>query len=385
MIKMKEENKINNINQEINSLTIIRDKLKDEVIQLDDEILYQSFGVYTPQYNFAELDQYKDKLKEIRNKQKDMILNKNAVITGTNWKVNGSEQLGKRLIAENSKQIIRNFNIECDICIDKVKFCNYQSIKERIFKAYEMQNRLNETNNIEINYDYYKLKIDELNLAFEYQQKKKEEKEELRIKRELLREEEKVAREIEEKRKEYEKEQLHYENAMKRLEEQIGVEKSEERKEFLIERKNEIESNIRDVDKAMEDLDYREANKRAGYVYIISNIGAFGENIYKIGMTRRLEPEERIVELSGASVPFKFDIHAMIFSDDAPKLEAALHHAFEDKKLNLVNGRKEFFRVTLDEIKAVVQKNYDKTVDFVNLPEAEQFRTSEMIRKNKTI
>lgn len=382
---MKEENKINNINQEINSLTIIRDKLKDEVIQLDDEILYQSFGVYTPQYNFAELDQYKDKLKEIRNKQKDMILNKNAVITGTNWKVNGSEQLGKRLIAENSKQIIRNFNIECDICIDKVKFCNYQSIKERIFKAYEMQNRLNETNNIEINYDYYKLKIDELNLAFEYQQKKKEEKEELRIKRELLREEEKVAREIEEKRKEYEKEQLHYENAMKRLEEQIGVEKSEERKEFLIERKNEIESNIRDVDKAMEDLDYREANKRAGYVYIISNIGAFGENIYKIGMTRRLEPEERIVELSGASVPFKFDIHAMIFSDDAPKLEAALHHAFEDKKLNLVNGRKEFFRVTLDEIKAVVQKNYDKTVDFVNLPEAEQFRTSEMIRKNKTI
>ena len=382
---MKEENKIKDINQEINSLTIIRDKLKNEVIQLDDEILYQSFGVYTPQYNFAELDQYKDKLKEIRNKQKDMILKKNAVITGTNWKVNGSEQLGKKLIAENSKQIIRNFNIECDICIDKVKFSNYQSSKERIFKAYEMQNRLNETNNIEINYDYYKLKIDELNLAFEYQQKKKEEKEELRIKRELLREEEKVAREIEERRKEYEKEQLHYENAMKRLEEQIGVEKSEERKEFLIERKNEIENNIRDVDKAMADLDYREANKRAGYVYIISNIGAFGENIYKIGMTRRLEPEERIAELSGASVPFKFDIHAMIFSDDAPKLEAALHHAFEDKKLNLVNGRKEFFRVTLDEIKAVVQENYDKTVDFVNLPEAEQFRTSEMMRKNKTI
>ena len=122
-----------------------------------------------------------------------MIANKKAVITRTNWKVNGSEQLGQTLIAENSKQIIRNFNIECDICIDKVKFNNYENSKERIFKAYEIQNRLNETNNIEIDYNYYKLKIEELNLAYEYQQKKKEEKEEIRIKRELLREEEKVA------------------------------------------------------------------------------------------------------------------------------------------------------------------------------------------------
>lgn len=371
------------IYKEIESLTSLRNELKNEVIELDDEILYQSFGVYTPQYDFAYLDQYKDKLKEIRDKQKKMIADKKAVITRTNWKVNGSELLGQRLISENSKQIIRNFNIECDICIDKVKFNNYENSKERIFKAYEMQNSLNETNNIEINYEYYKLKIDELNLAFEYQQKKKEEKEELRIKRELLKEEEKVAHEIEEKRKQYEKEQSHYENVMKKLKEQIESEKNEERRQVLLERKSEIENDLSDVDKAMADLDYREANKRAGYVYIISNIGAFGENVYKIGMTRRLDPEDRITELSGASVPFKFDIHATIFSDDAPKLEAALHHAFEDKKLNLVNGRKEFFRVTLDEIKEVVQKNYDKTVDFVNIPEAEQFRTSEMIRQNK--
>ena len=132
-------------------------------------------------------------------------------------------------------------------------------------------------------------------------------------------------------------------------------------------------------------MDYREANHRAGYVYIISNIGAFGENVYKIGMTRRLDPEDRISELSGASVPFRFDIHAMIFSNDAPKLETALHNAFADKKINLVNGRKEFFRVSLEEIKKVVKENYDKSVDFINVPEAEQFRTSEMIRKKNNI
>ncbi len=372
----------NEIQENIENLIQIRDDLKQEIIQLDDEILYQGFGLYKPQYNFADLDQYKESLKNIRNKQKTMISNKTAVIVGKHWIVEGSEKAGNKLIAENSKQIIRNFNIECDICIDKVKFNNYENIKERIFKAYELQNDLNLTNNLEISYNYYKLKIEELNLAYEYQLKKKEEREELRRQRELLREEERVAKEIEEKRRQYEKEQIHYQNAIRKLEEQISVERSEERKRILLLRKEEIDNNLIDVDKAIADLDYREANHRAGYVYIISNIGAFGENVYKIGMTRRLEPEDRIAELSGASVPFRFDIHAMIFSDDAPKLEAALHNAFANKKINLVNGRKEFFRVTLDEIKKVVEQNYDKTVDFTNLPEAEQFRISEMMRKN---
>ena len=115
---------------------------------------------------------------------------------------------------------------------------------------------------------------------------------------------------------------------------------------------------------------------RAGYVYIISNIGAFGENVYKIGMTRRLDPQDRVDELSDASVPFNFDVHAMIFSDDAPALENALHKAFESRKLNMVNQRREFFNVTLDEIKEVVRKNFDKTVEFVDTPNAEQYRVS---------
>jgi hypothetical protein len=119
------------------------------------------------------------------------------------------------------------------------------------------------------------------------------------------------------------------------------------------------------------------ANAKAGYVYIISNIGAFGENIYKIGMTRRLDPQERIDELGDASVPFDFDVHAMIFSEDAPGLENALHHAFENRRLNKVNIRREFFNVTLDEIKAVVKANYDKTAEFIDLPEAEQYRVSQ--------
>lgn len=369
------------LNEEIKHLKEIKNILKSEIIELDDKILFQDFGMYKPQYNFAEIDNYKEKLNQIKQSQRDLIKIGKAAISNINWKVNGSEKQGKKLIAENIKQIIRNFNIECDIIIDKVKFSNYENSKNRIFKAFEMQNKLNETNSIELTWEYYTSKIEELNLSFEYVQKKKEEREELRIQRELRREEEKIAKEIEEKRKEYEKEQSHYENAMKKIQEQLSVENNEERKEFLLKRKEEIDSNLIDVDKALKDLDYREANQRAGYVYIISNIGAFGENVFKIGMTRRLDPEDRISELSGASVPFRFDVHAMIFSDDAPKLETSLHNAFADKKINLVNGRKEFFRVSLDEIKEVVKNNYDKVVEFNNLAEAEQFRTSEMIRK----
>lgn len=150
-------------------------------------------------------------------------------------------------------------------------------------------------------------------------------------------------------------------------------------KDVLLEKKAEIESHLSSLDKAMEDIDYRQANKRAGYVYIISNIGSFGENVYKIGMTRRLDPMERVDELGDASVPFKFDVHALIFSDDAPALETALHHAFENKKVNMINGRREFFNVTLDEIEEVVKANYDKTVEFVKVPEAEQYRETQKI------
>lgn len=121
---------------------------------------------------------------------------------------------------------------------------------------------------------------------------------------------------------------------------------------------------------------------KAGYVYIISNIGSFGKNIYKIGMTRRLEPQDRVDELGDASVPFNFDIHAMIFSDNAPALEAALHKAFDNKKVNMVNRRREFFNVTLDEIKEVIKQNFDKTVEFIDTPDAEQYRISLKMRND---
>lgn len=169
------------------------------------------------------------------------------------------------------------------------------------------------------------------------------------------------------------KEQSHYQNALKSV--LVQIEKNGVTDE-LLEKKAQLENQIADAANAIENVDYRAANRKAGYVYIISNIGAFGDNVYKIGMTRRLDPQERIDELGDASVPFDFDVHAKIFTEDAPGLESALHNAFADRKLNKINTRREFFVVSLEEIKAEVRKNYDKTVEWVDVPEAEQYRQS---------
>lgn len=216
----------------------------------------------------------------------------------------------------------------------------------------------------------------------EYQTQKQHEKEEKAELRAQQREEARLQKELKEQRKNIDKERKHYEQALSNINHQIST-ASDDNIEDLNQKKEEIIQSLSEIDTKIKDIDYREANQKAGYVYVISNIGSFGEGIYKIGMTRRLNPQDRVDELGDASVPFKFDVHAMIFSEDAPTLEAALHRAFEDRKLNLVNQRREFFRVSLDEIKDVVKNNFDKTVEFVDVPDADQYRISLKLREEE--
>ncbi len=369
---------IENLKIESDGLTESIKEKRNQIVELDESILLQDFGMYSPIYDFATSDEYKDRLDAIRTEQKNMILNKTAVTCSRVWTVDGSTVQGRVMTNQNIKQILRCFNDECDMLISKVKFNNVTAYTDKIIKSFDALNRMNSKNAVSLSTTYLNLKIEELQLAYEYAVKKQQEKDEQRRIREQMREEAKLQKELEEARKDIEKEQKHYSNALSKINEQL--EKCDDvEKDVLLEKKAEIESHLSSLDKAMEDIDYRQANKRAGYVYIISNIGSFGENVYKIGMTRRLDPMERVDELGDASVPFKFDVHALIFSDDAPALETALHHAFENKKVNMINGRREFFNVTLDEIEEVVKANYDKTVEFVKVPEAEQYRETQKI------
>lgn len=355
--------------------------LQSQIVECDDEILYQECGLYEPKFIFSNSESYKIELKNIRDKQKAMIKAGNAAIGNMSWTVNGSSAQGSKMVKDMQKLLLRAFNDECDVLVDKVKVNNYDSYVQRMRKACDTISKLGKIMSIAITAPYFDLKLKELSLALDYQLKKEQEKEEAKAERQRLREEAALRKEIEEARKKAQKEKSHYNNALLSIQRQLKSATPEEI-EVLQAKKAEIENQLDEINKSIENIDYREANQRAGYVYIISNIGSFGKDVYKIGMTRRLEPMDRVDELGDASVPFKFDVHAMIFSDDAPALETALHKAFENKKVNMVNPRREFFNVSLDEIKAVVKSNFDKTVEFIDFPEAEQYRISQNMRNH---
>lgn len=379
--KKESEKAIGKKESELNKLDKQIAEKKKKIIWMDDEILVQEFGLYEPQFDFASALGYKESLIEVRAQQKQLIKDKKAVSGNTQWQVNGSAAKGKKMVSDTQKLLLRAFNVECDELVSKVKYTNFDSYLERIYKSAEAISKLGTVMNISITQQYLSAKVKELHLAFEYQQKRQEEKENQKALRAEMREAARIQKEIEEQRKLVEKEQTHYQTALEKIHHQL---QNEPDNQNLLEKQRELENHLSDIDHSLKQLDYRTANQKAGYVYVISNIGSFGKDVYKIGMTRRLEPQERIDELGDASVPFNFDVHAMIFSDDAPALEAALHRAFEDKKLNMVNHRREFFHVTLEEIKEVIRKNFDKTVEFIDTPDAEQYRISQEMKIRKS-
>jgi hypothetical protein len=347
-----------------------------EIIQLDEQMLLQSFGFYKPQYDLATSDLYNRRLENVRTQQARMIKDGTACHGATTWTVNNSQKEGERLIKDYVKLILRSFNNECDASIVSVKFNNVVSIEKKIKKAFEALNKLGERMTIAISQQYLSLKLQELYLCYEYQVKKQEEKEEQKRIRDEMREEAKLIKEIEAAKAKLEKEEKHFYKALGTINEQLQKVVSDTERQALEIEKAKIEQKISEVADHMLTVEKREQNTRAGYVYVISNIGSFGENVYKIGVTRRLDPQERVDELGDASVPFNFDVHALIFSDDAPALEHALHKAFETNRLNMINNRREFFHVSLEEIERVVKQNFEKPVEFTRLAEADHYRQS---------
>lgn len=373
------------LEKQIEDLNRQASEKRNDLIIMDEEVLLQSFGFYKPKYELENSEMYKTKLDDIRKRQSAMVKSGDATVCSQAWTVNGSEREGSKMIKDYVKLILRSFNNECDASIINVKFNNIDSIEKKITKAYEMLNKLGHRMNISISNDYFRLKLEELHLCYEYQVKKQEEREEQKRIREQMREEAKLMKEIEEARIKLEKEEKHFRKALEKIEEQLKTVKTEEEKMALEEKSAELRDKLAEIEKEKQDIQNRENNTRAGYVYIISNIGSFGENVYKIGVTRRLDPHERVDELGDASVPFNFDVHAMIFSEDAPALENALHKAFEHRRLNMINLRREFFKTTLGEIESVVKSNYNKTVEFIKVADASQYRQSIVLCENKKI
>jgi hypothetical protein len=343
------------------------DKLVREAAIYDEEIKLAELGFYKPHFDFDASEIYKNRITKNREQQKELVNDKTAIQALTEWTLEGSRAKGRTMMNRAIRLTARAFNNECSTAVANVRWNNVQRMEARIIKAFEAINKLNESSEIVISRDYLNLKIEEIHLTYEYHRKRQDEKEEQAEARRLLREEAKLQKEAEKAASEEEKYQRLLDQARRQAE---GASASQ--MEALQRKLDTLNKQLAEAHEKSERAKSMAEQTRAGYIYVISNIGSFGSDVYKIGMTRRLEPSERVKELGDASVPFAFDTHAMIYTKDAPSLEKALHNAFEEHRVNMVNARKEFFRVSLQDICSEVRKTFPEAT-FLDTAEAQEY------------
>lgn len=366
-------NKINELNTTYTASLETFEALQKEIELYTDSIEIGSYGLYEPQFSFDTSEKFKNAIEENYQKQKSVIKEDKAIICNTEWTVGGSKAEGKKMTTRNKKLMLYAFNGECDGLISKVKWNTATKIKERIEKAFNDINKLGEIQTTFITEHYKSLKLEELALTYEYEQKKYDEKEEQRQIREQMREEEKAQKELERAQKEAEDEEVRFQKALDKARKELGSASQNE--------VDELNNQISSLEKKLQEAHERKERAismaqmtKVGHIYVISNIGAFGEDVVKIGMTRRLDPLDRVRELGDASVPFQFDVHAIIYSENAPQLENELHKKFNDRRLNRINNRKEFFKASLEEIEIFVKEHAGAEIEFTKVAEAREYR-----------
>ncbi|HAR5416418.1 TPA: DUF4041 domain-containing protein [Staphylococcus aureus] len=360
-LKNLKKDLISSIEEGTKELEHITSYLNDELFKYDIELTYP--------FDLVEVDssQINTYIKKLQMKEKE-LLNLEEV------KIFNVSTENKRHQNAQAKQIIRLFNAETSQLINKVNSKNIESMQNKIFKSYEGINKIFETDNVRIPETLLDIKLEMLDLMHKYQVKIEDEKIIRREERARLKEIEQAEKEMEKKLKELDKDIRHHNNEIKKLTMYLNNTDLQVEKELYIEKIRELDQSLKNLNSERENVEDRKDNAQSGFVYIISNIGSFGENVYKIGVTRRLEPMDRINELSSASVPFEFDVHALIFSENAFELKNKLHEYFKKYKVNKVNGIKEFFKVNINEIKDKVLSEHNSTVQFIDEPKAIQYR-----------
>ncbi|HEY1938915.1 MAG TPA: DUF4041 domain-containing protein [Candidatus Angelobacter sp.] len=371
------------LTQEVKQAESRYDSLKKEISSLEENLEDISFGLYKPHFSFKTSEEYKTALENLRNRERQLIRDGRAAVCPTHWTVGDSAKEGQKMIKQYTKLMLRAFNGECDAALANVSWNNIERMLERMRKSFEAVNQLGGVMNMSVTSDFLNLKQDELRLTYEYEEKRHQEKEEQRRISEQIREEEKAQQEIEKARLQAEREEQDYEKALNKAREE-ALQATGARLEKLTEQINSFEAKLDQARQNKQRAIARAQLTKSGFVYVISNIGSFGERVFKIGMTRRMEPMDRIDELSNASVPFPFDLHAMLYSDNAPELETALHKLVQDRKVNLVNPRKEFYReVKLEEIEAFV-KDRGLSAQFIKVAEAKEYRETIAMRQQNS-
>lgn len=342
-------------------------KLEQQVAIYDEKLSFAELGVYEPHFEFTDANEFKKEIKRIRDLQKSMVSDKSATEHPDNITVDGSVAKGRTLVNRQIRLTMRAFNNESEAAIANTRWNNVNAMEKRVLNAAKQIDKANESMNLRISEQYVSLKLDELHATHEYRERLKIDREERVELARAEREEKKLLAEAEAAEREEER----YQKLLDRARSEAGVDES---------RIAELEVALAEAHATSERARAMAEMTKSGYVYIISNIGSFGEDVVKIGLTRRLEPDDRVKELGDASVPFGFDTHAMIYSDEAPALESALHKEFADRRVNASNMRKEFFRVGLEEVEDAV-KRLAPSASFFSDREAQEWHETLYRRK----
>jgi len=334
-----------------------------EVVVLDDERVLQEVGIYRYHHPLEDAAAYKDRLDELSGRIADLVKTHRAIEMSSMFTFDNSLAKGRKVANDLATLMLRAYDAEVDNCLRSLRAGNVLTAKRRIEASRDAIKRLGAMMQMHISDAFHALRLEEIELTADYLMKKQEEREAAIEERARLREERRVAAELAEERARLDKERSHLLNALDALRSSGSTDA-------------ELERRLTELDEAIAQNDYRAANIRAGYVYVISNRGAFGENVVKIGLTRRLEPLDRVNELGGASVPFRFDVHALFFSEDAVTIETELHQAFADRRLNYANLRKEFFFASPAEVRAALLPKIGNLLEFVEHPESTEYLQS---------
>ncbi|MFC4071692.1 DUF4041 domain-containing protein [Actinoplanes subglobosus] len=332
------------------------------VVELDDQRVLQDVGIYRYHHPLEDAAAYKERLRSLEVEMDTIVKSGRAVLAADMFTFSGSLAKGRKMTADLSKLMLRAYNAEADNCVRSLRSGNIVTAKKRLQSAVTAIEKLGAIMEMRVNPEYHVLRVRELELTADFQVKVQEERERAREERELLREQRRAEQELAAERERLEKERAHYQSALESLRfqgDQAAI--------------AELSSRLAQIDLAIEQNDYRIANIRAGYVYVISNIGAFGPDVVKIGMTRRLEPLDRVRELGDASVPFPYDVHVLYFSNDAITLENELHKEFAGRRVNFVNERREFFFATPAEVREILEKKTGGLLEFTEKPQADQY------------
>jgi len=336
----------------------------DDMVDLDDAHVLQDVGIYRYRHPLEHAPAYKARLDGLQERIKTLVRDRDAVSSSDMFTFDNSLAKGRKLTADLGKLMLRAYNAEADNAIRSLRAGNLQTATRRLVATKTAVARLGAIMELRITDEFHELRLEELELTSDYLMKLQEEREAAREERERLREERRASQELEEERDRLAKERAHYANALAALVSSGAGDTAT------------LQSKLDELDESIAHNDYRLANIRAGYVYVISNSGAFGPGVVKIGLTRRLEPMERVRELGGASVPFPFDVHALFFSGDAVTLETQLHRAFSGRRVNRVNERREFFFATPAEVREALSSRVGSLLEYADEPEALQFLQS---------